>query len=220
MAKRFTDTAKWDDKWFRCLSPTHKLAWLYLCDRCDAAGVIELDTELADFQIGAKVDWGGFFTIAKDRIEPLAKGKHWVLGFIVFQYGGPPSGECKAHAPVLASLEKHGIKERVFKGYPMGIHTHKEKEKEKDKDKDKDKGRGDARGEPFKPPTLEDVEAYVAERGRGMDAQAFWDFYESKGWRVGNQKMRDWRAAVRNWERGDRRNGPAAKVLYTLEDLK
>ena len=55
----------------------------------------------------------------------------------------------------------------------------------------------------FTPPTVEDVESYCRERGNGVDAQRFVDFYASKGWKVGNAGMKDWHAAVRNWERRD-----------------
>ena len=51
------------------------------------------------------------------------------------------------------------------------------------------------------PPTLEEVKAYCQERGNYVDAQAFIDFYESKGWMIGKNKMKDWKAAVRTWER-------------------
>ena len=53
----------------------------------------------------------------------------------------------------------------------------------------------------FKPPTLEEVEAYCRERGNAVDAGKWWDFYASKGWLVGKAKMKDWKAAVRTWER-------------------
>lgn len=53
----------------------------------------------------------------------------------------------------------------------------------------------------FSPPTIEEVRAYCNERGNNVDPEKFIDFYESKGWMVGKTKMKDWRAAVRNWER-------------------
>lgn len=60
----------------------------------------------------------------------------------------------------------------------------------------------DGKGAPrFEKPTAEEVAAYCAERKNGLDARAFFDFYESKGWKVGNQRMKDWRACVRTWER-------------------
>ena len=57
----------------------------------------------------------------------------------------------------------------------------------------------------FSPPTAEEVAAYVKERGSGVDAERFVDYYISKGWKVGGQPMKDWRAAVRTWERRDGR---------------
>ena len=74
----------------------------------------------------------------------------------------------------------------------------KEKEKEKEKDKDKDKEIKPLKR--FTPPTVEEVRAYCKERGNAVDPQRFVDFYTAKGWRVGNQQMRDWKAAVRTWE--------------------
>lgn len=62
---------------------------------------------------------------------------------------------------------------------------------------DKKKKSGNER---FKVPTVEEVAAYCAERRNNVDAQAWWDFYQSKGWMVGKNKMKDWKAAVRTWE--------------------
>ena len=53
----------------------------------------------------------------------------------------------------------------------------------------------------FKPPTEDEVRAYCEERGNAVDAGKFYDFYSSKGWMVGKNKMKDWKAAVRTWER-------------------
>ena len=53
----------------------------------------------------------------------------------------------------------------------------------------------------FTPPTLEDVIAYCNERGNSVDAQHFIDYYTSNGWLVGKNKMKDWKAAIRTWER-------------------
>jgi hypothetical protein len=61
----------------------------------------------------------------------------------------------------------------------------------------------------FTPPTLEEVAAYCRERGNKIDPQHFVNYYTSNGWMVGKNKMKDWRAAVRNWETRDkeRNNG-------------
>ncbi len=52
----------------------------------------------------------------------------------------------------------------------------------------------------FLKPSLEDVANYCSERGNDIDPQRFIDYYESNGWMVGRSKMKDWKAAVRNWE--------------------
>jgi hypothetical protein len=56
----------------------------------------------------------------------------------------------------------------------------------------------------FVPPAVDDVAAYCQERNNGVDAVRFVSYYESVGWKVGKNKMKDWKAAVRTWERKDK----------------
>lgn len=106
--------------------------------------------------------------------------------------------------------------------------------KEKDKDKDKDKGKDKDKDISFPPdgvkdsarahrPTVEEVAAYCRERGNSVDAERFVDFYASKGWKVGNQPMKDWKACVRTWERREdkpKQTGRFATPDYdAMEDL-
>lgn len=79
----------------------------------------------------------------------------------------------------------------------------KGKDMEKDMEMEKDMDKERKRGTRFAPPTVDDVRAYCTERGNGVDPQRFVDFYQSKGWKVGNNTMRDWKAAVRTWEQRD-----------------
>ena len=51
----------------------------------------------------------------------------------------------------------------------------------------------------FVAPSLQEVKNYISEKGYTVDAQRFIDFYEAKGWMIGKNKMKDWRAAVRTW---------------------
>ncbi len=53
----------------------------------------------------------------------------------------------------------------------------------------------------FVPPTVEEVEEYIREKGLVVNADYFVDYYESKGWVVGRDKMKDWKATIRNWHR-------------------
>lgn len=81
------------------------------------------------------------------------------------------------------------------------------KEKEKDKVKVKDKEKDNIKR--FAPPTQEEVTAYCLEKGYSVDAERFIDFYEAKGWMIGKNKMKDWKAAVRNWARSQRQESTA-----------
>lgn len=54
-------------------------------------------------------------------------------------------------------------------------------------------------------PTLEEVQAYCQERKNNIDPEVFIDFYESKGWMVGKNKMKDWKATVRTWEKNQKK---------------
>lgn len=90
-----------------------------------------------------------------------------------------------------------------------------EKDKEKDIDKEKENKKKGSPQKRFTPPSLEEVQAYCSERGNGIDAQAFIDFYASKGWMVGKTKMQDWKAAVRTWESRNKKQG---KTTYADAD--
>lgn len=84
------------------------------------------------------------------------------------------------------------------------IEEGKKKKKEKKEDKS-NSGR-------FTPPSVGDVESYCLERGNGIDPAVFVDFYSSKGWMIGKNKMKDWKAAMRTWERkGQTRQEVTAK---------
>lgn len=73
------------------------------------------------------------------------------------------------------------------------------------------------RASPFKPPSPDEVRAYCARMGYGIDPDMFINFYESKGWMVGNNKMRDWQAACRTWAR--RHSDDNDKYHATTRDI-
>ena len=75
----------------------------------------------------------------------------------------------------------------------------------------------------FTPPTLDEVKAYCQERKNQIDPETFVDFYESKGWMVGKDKMKDWKAAIRTWEKRSKQEASQNKPknedkLKALED--
>lgn len=57
----------------------------------------------------------------------------------------------------------------------------------------------------FTPPTIDEVKAYCSERNNEIDPEQFVNFYQSKGWKVGNQPMKDWKAAIVTWEKREQK---------------
>ena len=86
-------------------------------------------------------------------------------------------------------------KAKQLLNFAVANHSYKDKEKEEDKDNIGGKSKR------FIPPTLEEVTAYCKERNNGIDPVAWWNFYNSKNWMVGKNKMTTWRSAIVTWER-------------------
>ena len=73
-------------------------------------------------------------------------------------------------------------------------------------------GEGVSVSKRFVHPTPEEVNTYCRERNNGIDGSEFCDFYTSKGWKVGKNPMKDWKAAVRTWERSRKQSAPQPKT--------
>ena len=109
--------------------------------------------------------------------------------------------------------------------YPTSLHDNiiqvnnqdkKEKEEKKEIYKERKEQREKVvveKAPRFCPPTVDEVKAYCLEKNYTVDAESFCDFYESKGWFVGKNKMKSWQAAVRTWQR--RPNHGAARTMAT-----
>ena len=82
---------------------------------------------------------------------------------------------------------------------------------------DKDSKGESVRGEKakrFYPPTIDEVKQYCEERKNNIDPMAFIDFYSSKGWMIGKNRMKDWKAAVRTWERKRKEESKTESSVY------
>lgn len=126
MAKRFTDTEKWGDPWFRNLLREYQIFWIYLLDQCDAAGVWKVDFEQAEFFLKQNLNDKELITVFKDRIIIFDEGNRWFIPkFITFQYGHLDAN-CRPHKSVLNLLSTYKL-ERYLKG----MDTLKDKDKTK-----------------------------------------------------------------------------------------
>ena len=213
MAKRMTDTDKWKKRFVRELSPQHKLLWFYILDDCNHAGIWDVDIEVASIRVGEELIYDMLPQAFLDKIVIFDNGDKWFIpDFIDFQYGelNPNSN---VHKSVIALLEKYNLQ-----GYVKGLQTLPNTVQDKDKVIVKDK----AKVKRFVKPTLNDLEHYCIERNNKVDIQKFFNYYESNGWRVGKNPMKDWRACIRTWEKNtsDEKVSQPKKVLTAWEQAR
>ena len=153
----------------------------------------------------------GFFTLMRPQIDANNRRREAGLR------GGRPakSAEQEPYESCGENEKKAGRNQDVTKPKPNDNQDAtkaepKEKAKAKANGKEKENANGNGKEKSraicadaprrFTKPTVEDIRAYCRERGNGIDPQRFFDFYEAKGWRVGNQPMQDWQASIRTWE--------------------
>jgi len=195
---RFTDEKKWSDKWFRSLAPCHKIVWIYICDSCDIAGFYEVDIESIAFHTKLSEE------DSKGAIEGLSRGYLgakdsdliWIKNFLKHQNNNLLNPNNNCHKGIIKRIE---MNLSLFPSIPLilgateGLFSPTSNSNSKGKSKKKEI-------KVFIEPTLEEVKNYCTERKNSVDANKWLNFYISKGWLIGKNKMKDWQAAVRTWE--------------------
>ena len=160
---------------------------------------------------------------AMDGTVPVLKGKEGVAWTVARQH---MDREAAAYDEKVSSMERARKQKEIKQKSmvkPLISREDKDKEKDNDKDKDKDKyiymgGKPPEAPAPkahiyIQPPSLEEIRSYCQERGNQVDPEYFYHYYQSNGWRVGKNPMRDWKAAVCAWET----NGMAQKMAPAKE---
>ena len=139
------------------------------------------------------------FTLCKSRVDAAKRSTA----------NGRKGG--RSHKPRQNPDGTHGFSKTPENGNPDpnldGTQTEptllKRESKSKSKEKDPKGSKEKTGRQKFAKPTLEEVEAYVGEKGYHFSPAAFIDHYESNGWMVGRNPMKSWRAACATWERND-----------------
>lgn len=108
MAKRLTDSRKWDDDWFLNLDKDQKLLWIYLLDKCDHAGIFKPNMKLLNFCLDAQYTLDGIIEIFSKRVVVAKGGKLFIPKFISFQYNylNPNNN---LHLSIIEKLKELGV---------------------------------------------------------------------------------------------------------------
>jgi hypothetical protein len=214
MPIRFTNSGKWSDKWFRNLSPYSKTLYWYLWDVCDIAGFWEIDLDHAAYHTKIPEDEieGAFKGLARGFVR--VDGHIWIRRFLYHQRNLPLNTENNAHIGILRKIdERKSLFPDVLslieqQGASKGLNSSTSISKSKSKGNSNSKGKGDKK---FIKPSPIEVHDYAKEIGFNLDGNAFVDFYAAKGWKVGKNGMKDWKAAVRTWKSRHAADNPPEK---------
>jgi hypothetical protein len=185
-------TSFWSDPFIQDLDNDHRLFYLYLLtnERTKQCGIYEISKKQMAFELGYTIDrvsklLAYFIKTGKILYSDITKEvalKNWL------KYNGSTS-------PKVASCIKSElclVKDRVLIEYVNGMYTASQEEEEQEEEQEQEKR--------FQKPTIEDVKTYMKELGMNDISERWMSHYESNGWLVGKNKMKDWKASVRTWK--------------------
>lgn len=222
MAERRMFTKKiTDDDVFTSMPPTAQCLYFHLCMHADDDGFSN-NVRLALFNSHASTD--DFNTlIGKRFIIPFDSGviviRHWRMHNYIQKDRKHDTEHTKELSDIV--LQKNGVYELAGSGSDTEcIQKVSNMLPEVSIGKD---SIGQNRGEKkplkrFTPPSREEVAAYCRERGNKVDPDRFVDFYSSKGWMVGKNPMKDWKAAVRGWEKESKQKAERPPNRFAVKD--
>lgn len=200
MAKRFTDTDKWKKQFIRSLKAPYKLLWFYILDDCDHAGIWDVDMDIASLKIGVNVTIDGAVAAFGEHIVIIDSEKWFIPDFTEFQYG-KLNHENRVHKSVIERLKKFNLSTSPLLAPYKPLISPMEGCKDTYTDKDKDKDKGLLRDD-F-PKKVSDVWEEASKIGYAMtkdEAEKFLAHYQSIGWEVNGQKIKDWKARLVTWK--------------------
>ena len=210
----------WQDSFILKLTPEEKFFYLYLLtnSKTKQCGIYELPLQIIGIETGYNRETvikllQRFIDHRKIRYD-WENEEIFLLNWIKHN---PFDGNPKIKKCVEKELQTVHNPDMIPEDSPLipltrGIQGASQ-EKEKEEQKEKKVGR-------FTPPSLDELNSFLKENSYSIDAQQFIDFYQSKGWMVGKNKMKDWRAAVRNWLRRNSETEKAKGTPRTVDDYK
>jgi hypothetical protein len=196
-------TSFWSDPFIQDLDNDHRLFYLYLLtnERTKQCGIYEISKKQMAFELGYSIDrvsklLAYFIKVGKILYSETTKEvalKNWL------KYNGSTS-------PKVVSCIKSElcvVKDRVLIEYVNGMYTASQEEQEEEEEEEKDTK--------FKKPTIEEIALYMEEKGMNNVSERFYNFYEAKGWMIGKNSIKNWKACVSTWKDGNLKTATATQ---------
>lgn len=217
MSKRYVQDSFWTDPYVEKLDPIEKVCFLYLLTNplCNIAGVYEIRSKRFAFEVGLDVEIVETILQRFERDEKIYRWESWVVikNFLKNQTPNPSMVIGIENILDIAPDEVKKIyNEKIISLSVKTLNRIKLNKIELNRIAQT----VDSLSPPskkFNAPSLEEVKNYCKERANDVNPQKFMDFYESKGWYVGKNKMKDWKAAVRTWEGTNKNSKNSAGYL-------
>jgi hypothetical protein len=208
-------TSFWSDPFIQDLDNDHRLFYLYLLtnEKTKQCGIYEISKKQIAFELGYSIDRvsklfqyfikSGKILYSDDTKEVALK--NWM------KYNSSTSPK------VISCIKSElcNIKDRVLIEYVNGMYTASQEEEEQEQEEEQTEKK-----KRFVKPTQNEVLEYMIELKMSDLSQRFVDYYESNGWKVGKNPMKDWMAAVRTWkQQSDNKTTPTIQST-TYKKLK
>lgn len=232
--KRIVDTSFWTDGKVDDFTPEDKYFMLYLLTNpfTTQLGIYEISIKQAAFQLGYSIDaFNALLERFQNKYHMIVFSKSTneiaILNFLRHSIikGGKPVEDClnkeiaKVKNKELIRIvfnfisDKDDLNDTVRKIINM---YENDLENDNDNDNDNEVSYHDSYNDSLKnkkskrfiKPSIDDIQNYCNERNNNVDANKFYNYYESVGWKVGKNPMKDWKAAIRTWERNNFDNNP------------
>ena len=180
--------------WYKMMNLFNRSGWSewVIVDNLRLMAAMQMSREATLIKARDDLIKAGLIVYQKGR-----KGSPNRYKMVYFTFKSVVQSEVKGVVESVVQSEVKGVVESV------DIYKHKQKQNMK-KDTNVSKK--------FVPPTVEEVRRYCQERENNINPEEFVDFYKSKGWMVGKNHMKDWKAAVRTWEQNDKKRNQVAKA--------
>lgn len=222
MSNRLTDADKWKDVWFANLSPYAKLLFIFLCESCNNAGVYEINKKFILFYTGLSEEQliSAIEEIKKTYIKSRDGNRIWIKNYLKYQKKLPLNSNNNNHKQIIMILKENLQDEKRFKGcaemqaiLPKEIvekPTRKRNTVINPESQSENENSTLFTGEVpapipnkrFQPPTIEEVQMYMKEKDFVVfenEGVRFFNYFQSNGWKVGKNPMKDWKSAVNTW---------------------
>jgi hypothetical protein len=212
MSYRISNTEKWKDLWFSDLSIKGKLLFFYFVENCDNAGFFEVNKKLMLFHLGFNEEelMSAGNELRKSYIKSKDGTKLWIKNFLKYQKKLPLNPANGSHKQIIHIIQENLSNENKFKGndilnslLPNEFQYIKPQRKKREiVENTSDSNSDTPKYKLFVKPTQEEILEYMNEKKfefSKTESVLFFNFYESKGWKVGKNSMTYWKSAVATW---------------------